>query len=106
VRQVVFDTALVAQALPRGVEAPPPLTPPLLLRYMQRVEVHFTVPAPMAVAATTQQQPSIDPGAQAHAPADAAASSASVQESDQSVIPTCQAFLDGLMAGNDGGEQD
>jgi len=73
---------------------------------MQRVKGHFTGPSPVPVAATTQQQPSIYPGAQAHAPADAAASSASVQASTQSVIPTCQAFLDGLMAGTDGGEQD
>jgi len=60
----------------------------------------------VAVAATTQQQPTIDPGTQAHARADAAASSASVQGSDQSAIPTCQAFLDGLMPGNYGGVQD
>jgi len=104
--QLVFDTALVAKALPRGVNAPPPHTPPLLIRYMQRVEGHFTAPAPVPVAATAQQKHSIDSGPQELATADAAASSASVQGSDKPAIPTCQAFLYGLMAGKYGGEQD
>jgi len=73
---------------------------------MQRVEGHFTAPAPVAVAATAQQQHSIDSGRRELATADAAASSASAQGSDKPAIPTWQAFLDGLMAGNYGKEQD
>jgi len=106
VRQRIFDTALAAQALPRAVEAPSPHTPSLLLRGMERLEGHSTALAPVAVAATAKQQPSVDFGAQALFPADAAALYSSMQGSDQPAIPTCQAFLDGLMAGNYGGEQD
>jgi len=72
VRQRIFDTSLAAQALPRAVEAPPPHTPSLLLRDMERLKGHSTAIAPVAVTATAQQQPSIDPGAQALAPADVA----------------------------------